>query len=445
MLEREVDPRDALEGLVHHHQPDAEGDERAERHRPRPDLLPGVGEKDEKDEDRRGLDERRGEGHHPRPLPEEAERPLVHLAEAIGLVPFRAVGLDDPVSAERLRQDARQVAHPFAPRLRDPPEPVRDQHDRDDDRRGDDEGEERQLRGARDDEDREAGDRRDGLHEVRELGPEQALDPVHVPRDARDEVAGRVPCVEGSRLPEEAFVEQPADVPHEGEPDRVETVLRREGAQVLQEERHEEEEGQGDAPVLRRHSGRALEAQQPVVEPADDGRLPRSLGRGERLPEAACRGIGRELLLHRRALAGREDLVEERSEEVGDERGEERDADHREDRDQRRPRVRAEETREACEVLHARPFPTRARTASAVRPGAPGGPRSSRPRARRRRASAALAPGPRGIAPPRQRSAPGSRLAGSARGPSASRRRDPTGCSPSPRSAPSREACREGS
>ena len=165
------------------------------------------------------------------------------------------------MAAERLREDARQVAHPLAPRLRDPPEPVRDQHDRDDDRRGDDEGDERQLRGARDDEDREAGERRDGLDEVREVGPEEALDPVDVPRDARDEVAGRVLRVEGPRLPEEALVDEPADVPHEGEPDGVEAVLRREGAEVLQEERHEEEEGQGDAPVLRRHSGRALEAQ----------------------------------------------------------------------------------------------------------------------------------------------------------------------------------------
>ena len=46
------------------------------------------------------LDERRGERHHPRPLSEEAERTLVHLAEAIGLVPLRAVGLDDPDAVE---------------------------------------------------------------------------------------------------------------------------------------------------------------------------------------------------------------------------------------------------------------------------------------------------------------------------------------------------------
>ena len=40
---------------------------------------------------------------------------------------------DDPVAAKRLREDARQVPHPLAPGLRDAPEPVRDQDDRDDD------------------------------------------------------------------------------------------------------------------------------------------------------------------------------------------------------------------------------------------------------------------------------------------------------------------------
>ena len=147
--------------------------------------------------------------------------------------------------------------------------------------------------------------------------------------------------------------------------------------------------GRTKARVCLRDAERGLEGGEPRVERLRDRRSPHDGLLADHGPES---GRGAGVGHHGGSRFGRQDLIEERAEEIRHEAREHGDAQHGEDGSESRGPVRPEEAEEPPEVAHAGPSGAAAASAatraSAVRPGAPGGPSSSRPRARRARVAA---------------------------------------------------------
>ena len=122
-----------------------------------------------------------------------------------------------------------------------------------------------------------------------------------------------MPREERSGLAEDLLVERLPQVPHEREADGVEPVLGDEGAEVLEDERGEEEKGQDEGTRPLRDAERHLEGGEPAVERLRDRRPPHD---GLLADHGSESGRGAGLGHHGGPRFGRQDLIEERAEQV---------------------------------------------------------------------------------------------------------------------------------